>query len=109
MTPFDHVPFHKEDATHSNEYQGNPTEIWLRRRNNYSGYSGKAYRTGITRPGYPPRAVYSIRITGREQGYFVFDNGEFYRSAQWHDAQSRSELLSNIYPGFQHYLEDKQP
>jgi hypothetical protein len=41
------------------------------------------YRTGITPPGYPTRAVYARKFTTGEQDHYVLDGGQLWERREW--------------------------
>lgn len=71
------------------EYLKSPIEMELlnEERTVVAGY---ARRTGITRPGYPDRAVYRIVLSFEkpQDGYYVYDGGELVPIDEWYRYQS---------------------
>lgn len=87
----DYIPAHKN--FYSDDYDKSNPSIELVHRDNPRVIAGYASRSGITHPFHVTRATYqmcvgsfSVLWRGREVvgGVWVFENGEFIDSQEWH-------------------------
>jgi hypothetical protein len=74
-----HMPYKKSTAPE--EYINSHTTITLIGED--GGYKGQAQRTGVTAPGYPDRAVYSIGRWEPGVTLYVYDGGYLWEAVAW--------------------------
>lgn len=61
-------------------YHGAPSVLYILQDNvEREGF----YRTGMTPPGYPTRAVYARRFTTEEQDHYVLEDGQLWELHEW--------------------------